>query len=68
MGAGLFVSMVLKADSSPVSGWAGCAGWVVTVLFTFALPPVPPRSMDGWLFVFFWWGGWLLGIVGEGDR
>lgn len=44
MGAGLFVSMVLKADSSPVSGWAGCAGWVVTVLFTFALPPVPPPA------------------------
>lgn len=44
MGAGLFVSMVLKADSSPVSGWAGCAGWAVTILFTFALPPVPPPA------------------------
>lgn len=44
MGAGAFVSWVLKADSSPVSGWAGCAGWALTILFTFALPPVPPPA------------------------
>ncbi|MBX7206816.1 MAG: MFS transporter [Verrucomicrobiaceae bacterium] len=44
MGAGAFVSWVLEADSSPVSGWAGCAGWALTVLFTFALPPVPPPA------------------------
>lgn len=44
MGAGLFVSMVLKADSSPVSGWAGCVGWAVTILFTFTLPHIPPPA------------------------
>jgi MFS family permease len=44
MGGGAMVSWVLKADSSPVSGWAGCAGWALTILFTFALPHVPPPS------------------------
>lgn len=42
MSAGAMVSWVLHADSSPVSGWAGCAGWVLTILFTFALPNVTP--------------------------
>ncbi len=44
MAAGAFVSWVLKADTSPVSGWAGCVGWALTILFTFALPPVPPPA------------------------
>lgn len=41
MVAGWIVSWVLRADDSPVSGWAGCAGWILVVLFTFLLPPAP---------------------------
>ena len=42
MSAGAIVSWVLKADSSPVSGWAGCVCWALTILCTLALPQVPP--------------------------
>ncbi len=44
MGAGFIVSLVLKADTSPLSGWAGCVMWALTVLFTFTLAPVPPPA------------------------
>lgn len=44
MSAGAFVSWVLKADSSPLSGWAGCVGWALTVLFSFTLPHIPPTA------------------------
>lgn len=44
MSAGATVSWVLKADSSPVSGWAGCVCWSLTILSTFMLPQVPPPA------------------------
>ena len=39
MAAGWMVSLVLKADRSVVSGYASALTWLVTVGFTYVLPP-----------------------------
>jgi MFS family permease len=42
MAAGWFVSFVLDADTSTVTGFAAAATWLVTAAFTFTLPETPP--------------------------
>lgn len=39
MAAGLMVSVVLQADRSVVSGYAAAVAWLVTVGFTYVIPP-----------------------------
>ncbi|MEQ1859442.1 MAG: MFS transporter [Chthoniobacteraceae bacterium] len=47
MAAGWIVSFVLNADASTVSGYAGAVAWIVTALFTYALPALPPTARTG---------------------
>lgn len=47
MAAGWVISFVLDADSSTASGFAGAATWLLTALFTFALPELPPQPREG---------------------
>lgn len=42
MAAGLVISFGLHADSSVVSGYAAAVAWVLTVAFSFMLPPSKP--------------------------
>jgi MFS family permease len=44
MGAGLLVSLVLKADGSTACGFVSAAAWLGVAALTFALPEVPPRA------------------------
>ena len=45
MASGVLISWVLRADSSPLSGWAGCVCWALTLVFTFTLSPLPPSEI-----------------------
>ena len=44
MSAGWVVSWVLQADSSTLSGYAASVVWILTVAFTFTLPPSKPGA------------------------
>jgi MFS family permease len=47
MAAGWVVSFILDADISTTSGYAGAVAWLVTAVFTFALPELPPKPREG---------------------
>ncbi len=44
MAAGWMVSFVLRADASVWSGYAAAIAWMLTVAFSFALPPSKPMG------------------------
>ncbi len=44
MAAGWVVSFILHADTSTLCGYAAAVAWLLTALFTFALPEVPPMQ------------------------